>query len=168
MFFILIIQSILINFILGLDASAFAYSIFFAVTLGLSYVDIKERIVPDKAHFLLIFIGILLLIFSTRDISLTDRLIGIFIVSVPMLLITLLTGGFGGGDIKLFAVCGFALGKGTILTSAFFAVIIAALVGVFLIIFFKMNRKTAIPFVPFIHLGMLIAVLAFYQSPNSP
>ena len=50
---------------------------------------------------------------------------GFFVLSIPMLLLTLRRGGLGGGDIKLTAACGLYLGTDALLTGCFLASLLA-------------------------------------------
>ena len=65
-------------------------------------------------------------------ITISERFIGFFAISVPMFIaIVLIPNAFGGGDIKLLAVCGFFLGWKYVLLGTFFAILIE---GVYVII----------------------------------
>ena len=54
-----------------------------------------------------------------------SRIAGFFVLSIPMLLLTLHRGGLGGGDIKLTAACGLFLGADAVLTGCFLASLLA-------------------------------------------
>ena len=92
-----------------------------------------------------------------------ERVVGLFIVSAPMALINLVAGGcFGGGDIKLTAVCGFLLGwRG--LVSVMIVVLLAS--GIFAAGFMalqrikKKNRKQYFAFGPFICAGVILNIV---------
>ena len=86
----------------------------------------RERVIKNN-HLLFLLILSLLDIISEGDIRLADKIVGILIVSIPMLVITLFSnGGFGGGDIKLIAVCGFLLGKERILRASWITLLLTA------------------------------------------
>jgi len=66
--------------------------------------------------------------------------------------------GLGGGDVKFMAVAGLYLGYGSILPAMFCGTFIAMLTGIVLILAKKLNKKDAIPLVPFLYAGILIAL----------
>jgi leader peptidase (prepilin peptidase)/N-methyltransferase len=78
-----------------------------------------------------------------------------------LLLAILSKGGIGGGDIKLMGVLGLVLG----FQGAYLTLMIASVVGVLVAIIGllakKYNRKTAIPFGPYLAVGALVT---FYYS----
>ena len=87
-----------------------------------------------------------------------DRLIGMLVVSAPMLLLTLLIpGGFGGGDIKLMAASGFFLGIRLILFAMILAIIAGSVYGIFMVKNRKRDRKDQFAFGPFLAIGLSIA-----------
>lgn len=78
--------------------------------LALSVIDFRTYEIPVGFN---IFIGCLGVIRLLTDLSSwVDSLIGLFCVSVPLLLIFLVSKGraIGGGDVKLMAACGFLIG----------------------------------------------------------
>lgn len=92
--------------------------------------------------------------------SLLEMGIGFFAASLPLLIISMLTqGGIGGGDIKLLASCGLVLGPVSILLGTFLGIILGGIYGVFLLVFRKKGKQDALPFVPFLALGLGISYL---------
>jgi leader peptidase (prepilin peptidase)/N-methyltransferase len=79
--------------------------------------------------------------------------------SVLFALALISRGGMGGGDIKLFAAIGAALGPGPVLTSLVLSAFFGVLAGLPLMISGKIKRKQPIPFAPFIWIGTLTAYL---------
>lgn len=78
--------------------------------LALSVIDFRTYEIPVGFN---IFIGCLGILRLLTDLSSwMDSLIGLFCVSVPLLLIFLVSKGraIGGGDVKLMAACGFLIG----------------------------------------------------------
>ena len=67
--------------------------------------------------------------------------------------------GLGGGDIKLFGVLGLYLGPIGIIHNILFSCILGSLVGLPLILFKIIDRKTAVPFGPFI---IVISIFQIY------
>ena len=98
-----------------------------SVLITLSVIDQETMEIPDGFHIAILLAGVASF-FAGPQVGLVSRIIGFFCVSVPMLIIATLTGGFGGGDIKLMAAAGFLLGwKG---------ILCAFLVGVFSALFY--------------------------------
>ncbi|UTR15471.1 prepilin peptidase [Salipaludibacillus sp. LMS25] len=73
------------------------------------------------------------------------------------LLAVLSKGGMGGGDIKLYGVIGFVLGISNVFLSLFIASVIGTVVGLTGMMMKKWDRKTIIPFGPFIAIGSISA-----------
>ena len=126
----------------------------------MSFIDLKTREIPDTVHIIILLIA--LISFAPVDnIMWQSKLIGAVVVSVPLLIVALLTGGIGGGDIKLFFVLGMLLGVGRIVITFFVATILAGIVGVgILIAMKKQGRKYELPFGPFIAIGSMVAIFA--------
>ena len=83
-------------------------------------------------------------VFAFPDVTLTERLIGFFSVSLPLFAITLaVPGAFGGGDIKLMAVIGFFLGWKMSLTAFMLAVFSGGIYGIGLLLSKKKGCKRA-------------------------
>lgn len=77
--------------------------------------------------------------------------------SVLYFLSVISRGGMGGGDIKLFAVIGVALGTKATILAMFLSSIIGTVVCGFLFLRKKLKRKDPIPFGPFIAAGAAIS-----------
>jgi leader peptidase (prepilin peptidase)/N-methyltransferase len=100
-----------------------------------------------------------LMLFFTKDISLINSIIGIA-EGVLLILISFLTKGeIGMGDGILLAACGLMLGGKDNLIMFFFACLSSAIVSALIMLIKKADKKTKIPFVPFMIPGFLIMVL---------
>ena len=145
-------------FIYGFSLNAFVYCIVSACLVSLAFIDFDETYIPDRFNITIFICGLILLIF-TKDITILDRIIGLFAISVPLLIVSKVSDGMGEGDVKLFAACGLLLGWKLILLTMLMSSVMAALVGVFLIVTKKANGKTAIPFGPYIAVAVAISYL---------
>ncbi|RSD23315.1 prepilin peptidase [Mesobacillus subterraneus] len=119
--------------------------------------DLAYMLIPDKV--LLVF-GVLFLIerFLLPLSPWWDSLTGAAAGFLILLFIAIISkGGMGGGDIKLFAVIGFAVGFKMMLLSFFFATFFGAFFGIAALLLGFVKRKQAIPFGPFIAIGTLTA-----------
>ena len=132
--------------------------LFLALLSIISSVDIATMEIPNTFVIAALVLGIIS-IFTLPGTSLPSRILGMFVVSVPLLLITLLIpGAFGGGDIKLMAACGLFLGTKLTLLSFAFAVLTGGLYGIWLLVMKKKSGKEHFAFGPFLCLGMAAAL----------
>lgn len=98
-------------------------------------------------------------VFAFPDVTLTERLIGFFSVSLPLFAITLaVPGAFGGGDIKLMAVIGFFLGWKMSLTAFMLAVFSGGIYGIGLLLSKKKGAKEHFAFGPFLCAGTALTL----------
>lgn len=134
---------------------------FFAILLALSVVDARTQEIPPAFPIAIFVLGIIS-IWTMGNLSLLERIIGFFVVSLPMYLIVLLVpGGFGGGDIKLMAAAGFFLGWKITLISFLIALLLGGIYGALLLILQKKGRKDHFAFGPFLCIGMFVG---FYRG----
>ena len=132
------------------------FVIYLAVLIAVAWIDWKTQTIPDIA---VIFIGILGMIAIPffPEITLIDRVAGVFSISLPLLLIAVIVpGAFGGGDIKLMFVVGLVLhpilGLLIIFLSSFIALPVA-------LILYWTHREKVIPFGPFILIALNLVYL---------
>lgn len=133
--------------------------LFLAIGIAISLVDLDTLEIPDGFLIALLALSLLSVpVFS--EITLSQRAVGFFVISVPMLLLTLkIPGAFGGGDIKYTAVAGLFLGWQNSLLAAFLAIVSGGIYGGFLLLLKKSGRKDRFAFGPFLCGGMAIALL---------
>lgn len=116
----------------------------------------------EVRHRFVILIGVLGILqhYLIDFPTLLDMLIGFFAASLPLLIISMLTNGsIGGGDIKLLASCGLLLGYSNVLLGTFLAILLGGFYGVFLLVKGTKNKKDALPFVPFLAIGLGVSYL---------
>ncbi|ONK22295.1 prepilin peptidase [Bacillus sp. VT-16-64] len=125
--------------------------------------DINYMLIPDKillAFTAIFFIERLIEPLSPWWTSITGAATGFAL----LLLIAIVSkGGMGGGDIKLFAVIGFALGTKIVLLSFFLASLAGAVFGAFGLLTGTFKRGDHIPFGPFISIGTLAAYFFHHE-----
>ena len=93
-------------------------------------------------------------------ISLVDRGIGVFCVSLPLLILTMIVpGSFGGGDIKLMAASGIFLGWEANLEAFALAVFLAGGYCIWMLLRKKLSRRERIAFGPFLCAGIVAKML---------
>lgn len=142
----------------GMQPATLLYCAFAACLIAIACIDWDTQEIPDRFHVILLALGIAA-IFLMPQIPLTDRLIGMVCVSVPILLIGLLTGGFGMGDAKLMAAAGLLLGWQATLLAGLLGAVIAATVALALIAAKKRTRKDKIAFGPYLSAALFISAL---------
>lgn len=134
---------------------AFAY---LGILLVIALIDWDIRIIYDRFQIGIAVLGLLAL-WLFPEHSLIDRLIGMVVVALPMLLLALgIEGAFGGGDIKLMAVSGFLLGWKAIVVAMFLGLITGGLYAIVLMSVKKLGHRDVMAFGPFLAIGLAVAL----------
>ena len=130
---------------------------FFALLGVIAWTDWKTMRIPNRLNAA-VFVTGLCAFFTVPGPGVPERVLGMFVVSVPMLLAALLVpGGFGGGDIKLMAAGGLFLGwEGNVLAAAL-GIFAGGIWGLYLLLFKRADRRDVFPFGPCLCGGMLAA-----------
>lgn len=155
---VILISSILflISFLqIGLNVIFLKALVLNSILIVISFIDIQHELIPDKIIIFTLVIGILFSFID--DISLLNAVSGMVFGGGIMLVLALVPGVLGGGDIKLMFVLGIFLGfKGT-LFALLLAFITASIISILLLILKIKKRKDYIPFGPFLSIGSFIA-----------
>lgn len=140
-----------------------AYLAFAAGGIALSLIDLDVRRLPDVIVLPLYVVLPVLLAVDGDPSALVRAVIGGAVLGAIYLAIAYAApGAMGFGDVKLAAPIGAMtayLSWGTLLTGAFGAFLLGALVGILLIVARGAGRRTAVPFGPFMVLGAVCAIL---------
>ena len=83
--------------------------------------------------------------------------IGIFLCFISILT----KGAIGWGDGLVFVIIGFGLGFSHTLSILFLSLFLTALFSIGLMVVKKVNKKTTIPFIPFVFLGFVGVMLSY-------
>ncbi len=138
-----------------------------ALLLCVFLLDMDTQMIPNPLVFTFLvpcLVELLLTHLTGMGIGIGERIGGFFIVSVPLLLLSyFIRDCFGGGDIKLVAVCGFLLGFRAILLAAFLAVVSCGIVSAIRLACKKVKKGDRIAFGPYLAVGIFVAKL-FYSS----
>ena len=142
----------------------FVYVLSAAVLLILSLIDLDIHEAPHGLLFVLLLLGVMSFVFSFFPFSLTgtfwwEHLVGAFAIALPLFIVMMVTGGIGGGDVKLLFVLGLLLGYKLIIVAFLFGIVLAAIVAIIMHFAFGKGGKYPIPLVPFLAIGTVIAVL---------
>ncbi len=118
----------------------------------------KTMLIPDS---LLLVLAVVSVFSVLRSGEFPEHLYGFLIVTAFMVLVMFIfPGSFGGGDLKLMAVCAFYLGLEMSLVFLEVTLVGGALFGVlFVILRGGKSLKVRIPFAPFIALGYAVTEL---------
>lgn len=144
-----------------LDAILVFYTI--AVLIAVAFVDIDTMTIPNGFLIALLIPGIILIL-AGNDVMWYERLIGFFAVSLPMFIIAyIVPNAFGGGDIKLMAVCGLILGWKNVLIAFFIGVLCAGVYAIIALAKKEAEMKSKFAFGPYLALGTAVSLL--YGTP---
>jgi prepilin signal peptidase PulO-like enzyme (type II secretory pathway) len=121
--------------------------------------DIREKLILDIVTFPMLGLLIISRIFIGTESFWYYLLGGIVGVTLLFVIAIVSKGGMGGGDVKLYAAIGVALGPQLTIMSFVLASFTGAIVGIVLLITGIVKRKQPIAFGPFIFIGTLIAYL---------
>ncbi len=138
-----------IEFILG--------AILASLLIVIAYIDIDTIMIYDRFHVLILILGLCFWILDPG--TLNSRLLGMVIVSIPYLILAIVTKGIGGGDVKLIAAAGFLLAWPNTLLAFILATLLGGVYGIYLLLSKKSSAKDAIPFGPYLCIGIFIAYL---------
>lgn len=110
--------------------------------------DLATREIPDSLHLLIAMAGLI-------DFQALPALLGFLLVPLPFLIAALKTEKIGGGDVKLMAVSGFALG----VTGGVWMMIWGLSAALFWHCLFCRKQKS-LPLAPFLAFGCFLALLS--------
>ena len=136
-----------------------AFAILFLLTV-VALIDWDTLEIWDRFPLLLALCG-LLCFFVFPAVGWQSRLIGLFVISLPMfILAVVIPGAFGGGDIKLMAAMGLVLGWKAALVAGFLAILAGGLYGALLLLLKKAQKKDHFAFGPFLCAASGLALFA--------
>ncbi|MEQ1698558.1 MAG: prepilin peptidase [Ilumatobacteraceae bacterium] len=150
----------------GLSWRTPAYCALMGGLVGLSWIDLRTRRLPRQVIYGTAGVVLPLLVVASLVEHAPRRLwmmaLGAAISLAIMGLIYVASrGGMGEGDVRLAPLLGAALGflnPGLAAVGLLYGFAAGAVVGVAVLVLRKGNRKTAIPFGPFLALGTLLAI----------
>jgi leader peptidase (prepilin peptidase)/N-methyltransferase len=132
------------------------------ILIAVALIDYVTMEIPDSLSVVIALLAVAA-IWLHDDVALSSRAIGLFAVSLPMLLLALvINGAFGGGDIKLMAAAGLFLGWQCVLLAFFIAALFGGGYSIFLLFSGRAKRGTRIAFGPYLCLGLAVSV--FYGA----
>jgi leader peptidase (prepilin peptidase) / N-methyltransferase len=147
---------------------AAAVAALLALMPAIAVIDIRHRIIPNRLIYpSLIGFPIFLSIawVAGAPVDLRDMVLGALIYGGGLFVVALVSGGMGMGDVKLAGVIGIvlgALGLRHVGVAAAAAIVVGGL-GAIAALIAGRDRKSAIPFGPYLAAGAVIA--AFWTEP---
>ena len=151
--------------IFGWSLNTFLMCIFTSILICIAFIDYDTMEIYDIMNYMIAALAVPA--YFLTDLKITDRLIGAACISVPFLLIGLISGayyqkkngefilGIQVGDILLMACAGLLLGWKAMIPSAFIGILLAAIVGI-LIKTFSKSDDSKLAFGPYLCIGLLI------------
>lgn len=163
---------VLLYFRFSLSIEFLAATFFSCILICLAFIDFDLKIIPNGLVIAGLIGGIALLLYNLfypvsmyGDRVWYNPLLGIICGSGVLLFISIVGSlvyktddAMGMGDVKLMAVVGLFLGWRLTIVTILIAVILAAITSLVLILFKRLDRKSTVPFGPFIALGAFITM----------
>ena len=141
----------------GLTPTAILTAAMASGLLALSIIDWRTYEIANGWHVFFLILGAINLALDYQNWL--TYVIGFFCVSIPLLLIYIISGGraIGGGDVKLMAACGFLIGW----QNALLALVVGCIVGsVIHILRMKITKEGhVLAMGPYLSIGILTAAL---------
>ena len=148
---------VLTAFQFGMTIKTLLVAFLMSALIVVGFMDWDTQLINIPVCVIIAILGIARIIF-VQEQNIVQYLLGGVIISVPLLLIYLISKGkaMGGGDIYFMAATGLFLGFKLVLLATFLGVVSGAITGVVI----KYVKKTnQIAFGPFLSLGVATAAL---------
>jgi len=157
----------------GLTVDFVAFLFLMYILIAVFFIDLDHQIIPNELVIVGLTGGAMLFVYNLflpfqiySDQLWWNPLLGLvvgsgFLFGVSLIGLALYKGDevMGMGDVKLFAPIGLFLGWRMTLLALFLSVILGGMSSLVLILLGKANRKSMIPFGPFIVIGVFITVM---------
>lgn len=130
------------------------------ILTAVTFIDIDTQEIPYTLNIIMTCLGVLA-VFLFPEAGWGAHIIGMFCISVPMIIVNFIVAdSFGGGDIFLVAAAGLFLGWQNMLAAAFIGIIGGGIYGIYLLAGKKKGRKDHFAFGPFLSVGIGAAMFA--------
>ena len=121
------------------------------ILLYASVWDIATHTVPDYVHILLAIVGVV-------GFEFLPAMVGFIVVGLPLFIAAMVSEDkIGGGDVKLMAILGFAIGVNRGFTTLILGLFFAVIFGIYFSRIKKHNEPLAL--IPYFSLGCALALL---------
>lgn len=150
----------------GASVELVAFCVLGAALVALSAIDLRTTRLPREITYTTIAIGAPILAAAALVRDEPQRILGVLLGTVLALGImgaihVAARGGMGDGDVRLAPLLGLYLGwlnPGIVPVGLFFGFLLGAVVGVIIMATRRGDRRTAVPFGPFLAGGTVLAV----------
>lgn len=150
----LLLVAVFVTF--GVSWEFLIYAVVCPALVIITVIDYHHKIIPDRITLPGIVLGLGAGWYLVGPInSILGFLLG---GGLFYLLAVLSNGGMGGGDIKFIAAAGALLGWQKVLLVIVLGATLGSIIGLILMVAQKKDRKSQIPFGPFLAVGTLIAI----------
>ncbi len=150
----LLIVAVYIQF--GVSWEFLIYAVVSTALVIITVIDYEHQIIPDRITLPGIVLG---LGAGSYLVGPINSVLGFLLGGGLFYLLAVLSrGGMGGGDIKFIAAAGALLGWQKILLVIVLGATLGSIIGLALMVAKKKDRKSQIPFGPFLAIGTLIAI----------
>ena len=147
----------LIYYVKGISIESIIYCLLTLILIVITIVDFAIYEIPIELNGAILALGIFYSIVDFNNV--VSHIIGFFAISLPILLIIMVTKGkgMGGGDCKLMAVAGLLLGWKLVILAFFLGCILGSIIHIIRI---KVsNEEHCLAFGPYLALGIFISLL---------
>ncbi|WP_250455109.1 prepilin peptidase [Clostridium tertium] len=145
----------------GLSLSFVFYSLLTSLLIVISYIDLDSKYIYSSTTILGVVLAAIYIVVGlyTKDISISNNVLGGAIGYGIIYLIVVITKGMGQGDAEVAGVCGLFIGIKGILVCLFIAIVLGGLVAAIILIFKLKEKKSEIAFSPYISIGSIVYIL---------
>jgi len=151
--------------IFGITIKALIISLLFSTLVLIFFMDFDTQLISIGVVNFIGILAILNFIF-VKDVSLTGCLIGALVVSLPLLLLNVLSGGraMGFGDVYLMAAAGLFLGIKGVAVAMFLGLVLGSIGG---LINKYLTDSSRFAFGPYLALGIAVSSIWGEQIFNA-
>lgn len=164
----------------GLTVDFVAFLFLSYILIAVFFIDLDYQIIPNELVIVGLIGGAILFVYNLflpfqifADVHWWNPLLGLVSGSGFLFCVTLLGAALykgddvmGMGDVKLFAPIGLFLGWRMTLLALFISVVLGGMSSIILILLGKANRKSMIPFGPFIVSAVFITIMWGWEIMN--
>lgn len=145
---------------------------FAGLMVALSVIDIRHRRIPNRLVYPAVVIAAAVIVagdLAGGGLDVLDAGIGLFAYGLALLIIALISKGMGMGDVKLAGLIGLVLGSiglDLVAVAAGMGILLGG-VGAIVALLAGGDRKSAIPYGPYLASGAVIAVFVGRQIADA-
>ena len=141
----------------GINADCILFCLCASALIVLSVIDWRTYEIPVGINIFIFLLGVVRVFLHFNNI--VYYLVGMVIVSVPLLILFYATKGrgIGGGDVKLMAAAGLLVGAKEIVLALVLGCVIGSIIHIALMKICK--KENVLAFGPYLSLGIFIAIL---------